>query len=105
MTRPVTWPGVGVQTLDQPQRKHRRLHRTRVSVAQTLTAMGRGCTLHLSFERGCGGGCSRMAAPFPTKLRESSPRIHASSGVAIPYSKTRRRRPGDSPRTERLDSR
>jgi hypothetical protein len=52
MRRPVTWPGVGVQTLDQLQRKHRRLDRNRASVARTLTAMQRGNTLYLSFERG-----------------------------------------------------
>jgi hypothetical protein len=53
MTRPVpTWHGVGVQTLAQLQRTHRRLDRVRSGVAHTLSQMQSGQALHLSFEKG-----------------------------------------------------
>jgi hypothetical protein len=52
MTRPVIWPGVGVQTAGQLQRKHRRLNRHRQAAATALTKMQRGQSLNLSFERG-----------------------------------------------------
>jgi hypothetical protein len=52
MTRPVTWPGVGVQAAAQLQRKHRRLDRNRKGAAAILTKMQRGQLLNLSFERG-----------------------------------------------------
>jgi hypothetical protein len=47
MTRPVTWPGVGVQTAGQLQRKHRSLDRRRQAAAVVLTAMQRGQSLQL----------------------------------------------------------
>jgi hypothetical protein len=47
-----TWRGIGVQTVGQLQRKHRRLDRNRNGAAAVLTKMQRGATLNLSFERG-----------------------------------------------------
>jgi hypothetical protein len=52
MRRPATRSGVGVQTLDQLQRKHRRLDRNRKGVTVVLAKMQRGQVLHLSFEQG-----------------------------------------------------
>jgi hypothetical protein len=52
MTRSVTWPGVGVQTAAQLQRKHRLLDRRRQGAAAVLIKMQRGRSLNLSFERG-----------------------------------------------------
>jgi hypothetical protein len=52
MTRPATSPGVGVQTVGQMQRKHRRLDRNRKGAAAVLTRMQHGEALHLSYERG-----------------------------------------------------
>jgi hypothetical protein len=52
MTRPAHWPGVGVQTAAQLQRKHRRLDRNRATAAAVLTKLQRGQSLNLSFERG-----------------------------------------------------
>jgi hypothetical protein len=52
MTRSVTWPSVGVQTVGQLQRKHRRLDRNRRAAAVVLTKMQRGQSLNLSFEWG-----------------------------------------------------
>jgi hypothetical protein len=52
MTRPATWPSVGVQTAAQLQRKHRRADRHQLSVARVLDAMKRGAVLRLSYENG-----------------------------------------------------
>jgi hypothetical protein len=52
MRRPTTSRGVGAQTLEQLQRKHRRLDRNRNGAAAVLTKLQRGQSLNLSFERG-----------------------------------------------------
>jgi hypothetical protein len=52
MTRSATWPSVGVHTVAELRRKHRRLDRSRQAVAAILTAMQRGQSLNLSLERG-----------------------------------------------------
>jgi hypothetical protein len=46
------WPGFGVQTARQLQRKHRRLDRNRKAATGVLTKLIRGESLNLSFERG-----------------------------------------------------
>jgi hypothetical protein len=52
MTRPVTWPGAGVQTAAQLQRKHHRLDHRAHGAAAVIAKLQRGATLNLSFERG-----------------------------------------------------
>jgi hypothetical protein len=52
VTRPAHWRGVGVQTVAQLQRKHRRLDHNRRGAASVLTKLMRGQSLNLSFERG-----------------------------------------------------
>lgn len=49
--RPVTWPGVGVQTVGQLQRKHRRLDRRTLSAEAVVNRMYEGACLHLYHDR------------------------------------------------------
>jgi hypothetical protein len=51
MTRPVTWPGVGVQTAAQLQRKRHRLDQRALSVEAVVSRMYEGACLHLHYDR------------------------------------------------------
>jgi hypothetical protein len=49
--RPTTWPGAGVHTVGELRRARRRLDHKRASLSKALTAMQRGATLQLQFDR------------------------------------------------------
>jgi hypothetical protein len=52
MTRSATWPGVGVQTAGQLQRKHRRLDRQTLAAEVVINRMyEEGASLHLYHDR------------------------------------------------------
>jgi hypothetical protein len=52
MTRPFRWPGAGVHTVRELQRRHRRLDRRVNSANFVIACMRDGATLHLAFQRG-----------------------------------------------------
>jgi hypothetical protein len=67
MTRSATWPGVGVQTAGQLQRKHRRIDRRTLSAEAVVNRMYEGACLHLYHHRRRGPvwRLSVMAAEVP----------------------------------------
>ena len=51
MTRSATWPGVGVQTAGQLQRRNRRLDRRTLSAEAVVNRMYEGACLHVYHDR------------------------------------------------------
>jgi hypothetical protein len=49
--RPATWPGAGIRTVNELRRARRRLDHKRAGLSKALTAMQRGATLQLQFDR------------------------------------------------------
>jgi hypothetical protein len=50
--RTATWPGTGVHTVRELQRRHRRLNRRVQSATFVISCMRAGATLHLTFRNG-----------------------------------------------------
>jgi hypothetical protein len=51
MAKAATWPGAGVHTVRELQRRHRRLDRRVNSANFVISCMRAGATLHLTFGR------------------------------------------------------
>ena len=68
MTRFVSWPRVGVQTVKQLQRKHRRLDRRTLSAEVVVSecTKARACTCIAIGDAGRCGGCRSPLPKYPT---------------------------------------